>query len=58
MEMISKSFFYLYNLKDEMVFIQVKNLNRGVLFNALYFDFLTEVVSGPNFLFPFIFGLK
>jgi len=39
MEMISKSFFYLYNLKDEMVFIQVKNLNRGVLFNALYFDF-------------------
>jgi len=39
MEMISKSFFYLYNLKDEMVFIQVKKLNRRVLFNALYCGF-------------------
>jgi len=39
MEMISKSFFYLYNLKDEIVFIQVKNLNRRVLFNALFCDF-------------------
>jgi len=39
MEMISKTFFYLYNLKDEMAFIQVKNFNRKLLFNALYFDF-------------------